>query len=189
MSMISSEGSTDASIPFQPLDVKFDLKVTYRGQEAATVAFLKRSIVTQVDLVQGDGGRNLSSQVQVINLGYVGEENTIFELASTYIDNSLIPLFTSYKNEKVVNQEGVKTKKSESLDKIQNLLSTLRLQFTQCMQDLEIQDVELIIDKAILEASDKCKTEGRELSEEDFHDRFKDQEFIEELRKCVKEWI
>jgi hypothetical protein len=40
---------------------------------------------------------DLSSQLQVINLGYMGQDSNIFELASTYVDFSFLPLFQDYK--------------------------------------------------------------------------------------------
>lgn len=41
---------------------------------------------------------DLSSQLQVINLGYIGPDSNIFELASTYVDFSILPLFQDYKS-------------------------------------------------------------------------------------------
>jgi hypothetical protein len=33
----------------------------------------------------------------VLNLGYVGEDSNIFELAVNYVEHSFIPLFSTYK--------------------------------------------------------------------------------------------
>lgn len=41
---------------------------------------------------------DLSAQIQVINLGYLGQDSNIFELASTYVDFSFMPLFTDFKS-------------------------------------------------------------------------------------------
>ena len=45
----------------------------------------------------GDESVDLQSQLQVINLGYIGADSNIFELASTYVDFSFLPLFQDYK--------------------------------------------------------------------------------------------
>jgi hypothetical protein len=39
----------------------------------------------------------MSSQLQILNLGYVGEESNIFELAVNYVEYSFMPLFSTYK--------------------------------------------------------------------------------------------
>ncbi len=39
----------------------------------------------------------LASQLQLLNLGYVGEDSNIFELAVNYVEYSFIPLFSTYK--------------------------------------------------------------------------------------------
>jgi dynein heavy chain 1, cytosolic len=36
---------------------------------------------------------DLSEQIQVINLGYLGQDSNLFELAQNYVDFSFIPLF------------------------------------------------------------------------------------------------
>jgi len=41
-----------------------------------------------------------------VNLGYLGQDSNIFELASTYFDFSFMPLFTDYKNKTQVSASG-----------------------------------------------------------------------------------
>ncbi len=48
--------------------------------------------------------RHLSSQLQVLNLGFVGEDANIFELAVNYVEHSLIPLFDTYNNKSGVDR-------------------------------------------------------------------------------------
>lgn len=45
----------------------------------------------------GEACVDLSSQLQVVNLGFLGQESNIFELAQTYINQSFLPLFQDYK--------------------------------------------------------------------------------------------
>ena len=40
---------------------------------------------------------DLSCQLQVVNLGFLGRQSNLFELASTYVDYSLLPLFSNFK--------------------------------------------------------------------------------------------
>jgi hypothetical protein len=77
-------------------DLKFSCKVHYYGPMAHTIAFLKRDEFAVLDLT-ADSEHHISKQMQVINLGYIGEDFNIFELAATYVEYSLVPLFNSYK--------------------------------------------------------------------------------------------
>jgi hypothetical protein len=61
---------------------------------------LKRESYAALDLRGEEGGDHLSKQLQLINLGYVGEDFNIFELVATYVEYSLLPLFNSYKTSK-----------------------------------------------------------------------------------------
>jgi hypothetical protein len=61
---------------------------------AHTLAFNKRQSYAVMDL---KGDEEISKQLQLINLGYIGEDFNIFELAATYVEYSLLPLFNSYK--------------------------------------------------------------------------------------------
>jgi hypothetical protein len=49
---------------------------------------------------------DLGSQLQVVNLGYLGQESNIFELASTYVDFSFLPLFQDFKNKSAGSNAG-----------------------------------------------------------------------------------
>ena len=84
------------------------------GPNAQTIAFLKREDYQKLELA-GQGGdlekvldasltsgensapaeesTDLSSQIQIVNLGYLGQDSNLFELASTYVDFSFMPLF------------------------------------------------------------------------------------------------
>jgi hypothetical protein len=97
-------------------------KVEYQGASAQAIAFLKREPYKHLYLKDQDKLKidteekstattagdvattmdeefvDLSSQLQVINLGYIGPDSNIFELASTYVDFSILPLFQDYKS-------------------------------------------------------------------------------------------
>ena len=81
------------------IEIKFSLKVEYLGQTAHSIAFVKREAYSVLELkaVGSENMRHLSSQLQILNLGFVGEDANIFELAFGYIEYSLIPLFNTYK--------------------------------------------------------------------------------------------
>jgi hypothetical protein len=92
----------------EPTDTKLFVSkaVEYQGTSAMTIAFLKREpyknliLQDQIKAATAGGEDNLdedhvdiSSQLQVINMGYIGQDSNIFELASTYVDFSILPLF------------------------------------------------------------------------------------------------
>ena len=81
------------------IEIRFTLKVEYLGQSAHSIAFVKRDGFQVLELKSGstDNVKHLSSQLQVMNLGFVGEDANIFELAVNYVEYSFIPLFNTYK--------------------------------------------------------------------------------------------
>lgn len=109
------------------IQIYFSTKIEYLGPTAQTIAFLKREDFAKLDLASGmdldkvletgltsqdsqaaptGDHSDLSSQIQVVNLGYLGQDSNIFELASTYFDFSFMPLFTDYKNKTQVSASG-----------------------------------------------------------------------------------
>ena len=95
--------------------------VEYLGQTAQTIAFLKRESYSVLDLktepaedpemLENTESQpdvipqvDLSHQLQIVNLGYLGTESNIFELASTYVDFSFLPLFSDFKTNKNAGQ-------------------------------------------------------------------------------------
>jgi len=52
-----------------------------------------------------DTSDGVSKQVQVINLGFIGEDFNLFEMAATYVEYSLVPLFNSYKASKATSSD------------------------------------------------------------------------------------
>lgn len=73
----------------------------YRGGASQSIAFLKRTAFPVLDLKVQHEGWNLSHQIQIINLSFIGEDKVIFDMANTYVDYALIPFFSSYKNKKL----------------------------------------------------------------------------------------
>jgi hypothetical protein len=82
---------------YKGIELRISLKIQYLGQVAHTIAFLKREAYSVLDIKQSENPKHLSGQLQVINLGYMGEDATIFELATTYVEYSFLPLFNAYK--------------------------------------------------------------------------------------------
>lgn len=114
----------DQEDPNRPIELRFSLKVQYMGQTAHTIAFLKRESYQTLELKpNGEGVRHLSSQLQIINLGFIGEDYNIFELATTYVEYSLVPLFNTYKAGGQSSSDESKGKPASGLDIIQKSLA------------------------------------------------------------------
>ena len=96
--------------------MRFSLKVQYFGAIAHSIGFIKREAFEIVDLRLDESGEHLSRQLQVVNLGYVGEDFNIFELAANYMEYSFTPLFDSYKQVKSISTD--KTGASGGFDSI-----------------------------------------------------------------------
>ena len=89
-----SEESNTKSI----VSIILDLKVIYKGSDDQSISFIKRQQVATINLKESK--KEIGSQIQVLNFGYVGEEINLFRLTNIYVDDGLIPLFTSFKSKK-----------------------------------------------------------------------------------------
>lgn len=65
--------------------------------------------------------------MQLLNLGYVGEDSNIFELAVNYVEYSFIPLFSTYKSSSSSSsvQQDDKNKGSSQMQGIDNVKKDL----------------------------------------------------------------
>jgi hypothetical protein len=64
-------------------------------------------------------------------LGYIGEDFNIFELAATYVEYSLLPLFNSFKTSKVASADKSGSA-STGFENIQKNLAQLKVHLVQC---------------------------------------------------------
>jgi len=65
----------------------------------------------------------------------------------------------------------------------------LKVHLNQCLQNLEIPEIELMIDPEIIAQAERCKQKGIKMSEEDFGALASSPEFINRLENCVKQWL
>ena len=132
-----------------------------------------------------DGSRatSLSCQLQILNLGYIGEDSNIFELAATYVEYSMLPLFNTYKT----GPSDDKAKSTSGLENVQKNLLQLKVHLVQCLQNLDIPEIELMIDPEIMAKAVQCKEAAKEMTEEDF-DGLITEPFLLRLQKCVDQW-
>ena len=192
------------------MDVEIMLtgKVEYITQNAQTIAFLKREEFAKLDLKldmelekvlesavnqsqsMSEAGQpteervDLSSQIQIINLGYLGQDSNIFELASTYVDFSFLPLFHDYKNKTQIKNPGQDQPSGAGggLEGILKGLSSLKMHLAQCRQNLDIPMVELRVDPEVKAKFDECKAAGTFVKESDFEDRINDPDFVNRMK-------
>lgn len=140
----------------------------YQGSAAQTVAFLKRepyktlNIKDQAKKVTPSGTPgegtiedeyvDISNQIQVINMGYIGQDSNIFELASTYLDFSILPLFQDYKSKSSGPSQGESSQATSSgLDNVLKGLSSLKMNLAQCLSNQDIPEIELAVDSEVKE--------------------------------------
>jgi dynein heavy chain 1 len=163
--------------------------VQYYGSAAHTIAFLKRESYTALELSGGEqAGEQLCKQLQLLNLGYIGEDFNLFELAATYVEYSLLPLFNSYKASKA-GQSDKSSSTSAGFEGIQKNLAQLKVHLVHCQRNVAVPEIELIHDAEIRAKGDECKAAGRELTPDDFEGRLQDRTFVERLEKTVRGWI
>ena len=178
------ESKTEAGELLQGGGIKFSLKIQYYGPLAHTIAFLKREAFAVLDLRGGETGDHVSKQLQLLNLGYIGEDFNIFELAATYVEYSLLPLFNSYKATKST-QSDKSGSTSAGFENIQKNLAQLKVHLVQCQQNIIVPEIELIHDPEIRAKSEECKALKRDMTTDDFENSLKDPGFITRLEKTV----
>jgi hypothetical protein len=187
-------------------ELHISAKVEYLGSNAQTIAFLKREEFAKLDLKlelaidkvldsaiasgSSEAGAaveervDLSAQVQILNLGYLGQDSNIFELASTYVDFSFLPLFHDYKNKTQIKNTGTTDQAqgaSGGLEGILKGLSSLKMYLGQCRQNLDIPMVELKVDPELRSKFEAAKEAGTFVKESDFEDRIGDSEFTNRM--------
>ncbi len=182
--------------PEKPKEIiEFSLEVAYKGSNTYAVAFLKREQYPTLDLSVHDLTKHIASQLQVLNIGYVGEDATPFVITNTYITNSFAPLFQSFEAVRYPKGEGdeeerKKTSASSGLAKVHAKLGELSLAILQCQQNLEIPDVQLTIDPQVKAIVKKAKTENRKVTVSDYAEDMKSNDFLQNLQyNCVNKWI
>lgn len=67
--------------------------------------------------------------MQVVNLGFVGEDSNVFELAFNYVEYSFIPLFNTYKQapQTATEDKAAKSSSLQGLDNVQKDLMQLKV--------------------------------------------------------------
>lgn len=130
----------------------------------------------------------MCKQLQLLNLGYIGGDFNIFELAATYVEYSLVPLFNSYKTGKAtLADKGGPT--GAGFENIQKNLAQLKVHLVQCQQNIIVPEIDLSHDAEIKAKYEECRAQGREMTADDFESRLQDPNFIKRLEKTVTQWI
>ena len=137
---------------------------------------------------------DLSAQLQVVNLGFLGPDANIFEFASTYFDFYFLPLFSDYKKKQGTGKDGnaqadTAPGGAQGLDKVLIELSSLKMQLAQCRQNLEIPMVELFIDPDVKQRVVTAKKDDSVCKVKDFEDLMKDEAFKKRLENNMQVWI
>jgi len=174
--------------------VEFNLEVAYKGPNTVAIAFLKREQYPTLDLSVHDLAKHIAIQLQVINIGYIGEDATPFVITNTYITNSFAPLFQSYEAARYPKgaadeEEKKKSTGATGLAKVHAKLGELSLAILQCQQNLEIPDVQLVVDAEVKAIVKKAKQENRKVVASDYEAEMKSNDFLQGLQFRVNQWI
>ena len=190
----------------QVIFYEFRLEIISSDFKNPTIGFLKRINVLstkkaldmpgeaiEISTTTGSGtigslseeSYSLSHQLQVINIGFHGHDSSPFVLAHNYVQNSLVPIFNTYKT--------FISKKPQSDQDAYNLLlkriTELNLALLHCQQSIEVPEIQLVFDPAIKNKCSQAKSEGRKPSTNDCTDLMNDNNFINSLAQCVSKWI
>ena len=65
----------------------------------------------------------------------------------------------------------------------------MKLQLSQCTQNIIVPEIELQHDPEIRAKYEECKAAGREMTAEDFEERLKDPAFVKRIEKQVALWV
>jgi dynein heavy chain 1, cytosolic len=164
-------------------EILVSLEVEHKGPTYAILAFIKR---------EGQGSleeKQLGAQLQIVNLSYISPDSTPFELMHTYLQNSFLPLFNTYKGQNLASEEDSKMDSKLGLTTVQKKISETMLALMQYQQDVEIPEVILQIDPYVRERFTKAKLINSRLGIELFDDKLQDKEYLSGLTACVDKWI
>ena len=129
--------------------------------------------------------------MQVVNLGYVGKDQNIFELASTYMDYSFLPLFTDYKKRTSQLGEGQTSAQAQGkdLETIIKELQSLKNHLQQARQNSLIPQVELNVDPEVKKMVELAKRENRDCKVSEFDELIKDLAFQKRIESNLATWL
>ena len=131
---------------------------------------------------------DLSSQIQVINLGYVSQDQNLFELASNYVDFSFIPLFTDYKNKTQAPTANTSEAASGGLEGVLKGLNQLKGHLAAARLNKEIPNVVLNIDPEVKAKFEAANATNTFVNINDFEDKLTNNEFLNRLHNIVQGW-
>ncbi|CAE7031283.1 Dync1h1 [Symbiodinium sp. CCMP2456] len=173
-------------------------EVVFRRQ-ACAVALLKRSPATFRAAYEGTleegavpSNGNFASHLQLLTMGAESEWSP-FELVHLYLQNGFAPLFNAVaKQSESANKTGAGDDDREELKvgvpNVMRKIMDLSMALMQCQQNVDIENISLPIDPEIAEAFEKAKSEGRQLSTDDFKERMNDSTFQNQLQSGVNKW-
>lgn len=149
--------------------------------------------ITSQQIQNSASSVDLSSQLQVVNLGYLGQESNIYELASTYVDFSFLPLFTDFKTKTGQQTLDPNVQSGASgLDLILKELSSLKMHLAQARQNLAIPRVELAVDPEVKRRVEQARQEKRAIKVQDFEDimgQTGDKSLTNRLEANINSWL
>jgi len=179
-------------------------EVSFKGKNAAAVAFLKRNPQTFKAAYEGtletkesegakagasvapvtDPNRRFVPHLQIVTAGSMDVDVSPFELVNVFLQNGFMPLFNAYKQEGQDEGDDAKI----GIPNVQRKIADLSMALMQCQQHVEIEEIHLPIDHEILEAFEKGKAEGKTVTAEDLEERMKDTTFLNQLQSGVNKW-
>jgi len=206
----AADGETSATF-------RFSGEVNYVGEPLPTVVFVKntagpldetRKIGAQIQMITINSEANAGADGEETKEGGSKEKASTeattsdvgtgtLELFRGYISQVFAPMVRSYASARVggeTNETKASDETMAAASGFANLtrkINELDIAFTHCQQNFQVPDIVLTPHPDILEASTKCKTEGRVLSvsEVGLEAKIKDHTFLNTLTGQVKKWI
>ena len=199
----------------------FSAEVSYVGEPLPTVVFIKNApgpldpakrIGAQIQMItinsdtaaaedaaeenkEAGGGGKDSKEAESKTVSDVGTGT--LELFRGYISQVMAPMVRSYASART-GRESKETKASDEkvaaatgFANLTRKINELDVAFTHCQQNFQVPDVDLQPHPSVLEASQRCRTEGKllSLSELGLEAKSKDTAFLNNLTNRVKKWI
>lgn len=127
----------------------------------------------------------------MINLGYMGQESNVFELAATYVDFSILPLFQDFKYKSggaSLQGTDIGAGSATGLDNVLKGLSSLKMNLAQCRQNQDIPNVDLPIEPIVKQRIGAARERKEICKATDFDDVINDKDFLNRLQNCVVAW-
>lgn len=150
-------------------------EVGFRSDKTVCVVFLKDDGIIEA-------ARPIAEQVYSLVLN----ESQLYDTLLRLVGKVVTPVFKSYVKESSKGEQTVGDKLAPTVEKS---LDEVEIGLIHMQQKIEIPEIDLVVHPKIQQIIDNAEAQDRKPQYEDLGDIATNSEFLNELQKCVNNWI